>query len=189
MRVIVTTPIAGTPYGEITQNYPPETCAMLGWTEASHYIPREGYSEFSHVVGDDVDVDEKTKYRYSDDKVVTDTTKDLFDHKWDKKQEIAAARWNAVNKEGVEYMGIRFHTDQDARLAILEAMAGLKERGELAAGWKGMGGEILPLTPEVFVGLAEKILTLKQVMFEREFALAAQVDAAETVAEVEAIAW
>ena len=52
-----------------------------------------------------------------------------------------------------------------------------------------MGGEILPLTPEIFIGLAEKILTLKQVMFEKEFALAAQVDAAETVEEVGAIAW
>ena len=187
MRVIVTTPIAGTPYGEITQNYPPETCAMIGWTEESNYIPRQGYDETAYVLDDAADVSVGDKVR--DGRIITDTTKDLFDHKWDKKQEIAAARWNAVNKEGVEYMGIRFHTDQDARLAILEAMAGLKERGELAAGWKGMGGEILPLTPEVFVGLTEKILTLKQVMFEREFALAAQVDAAETVEEVEAIAW
>jgi hypothetical protein len=105
-----------------------------------------------------------------------------------KRAEITAARNAAIDNGGAEFKGLHFWTDKGSKSDILFAVAAA-QMGTLTAAWKAKDG-ILPIADiSDLTGIAEAVGLFVEAQYAIEFGLLAQIDAAGTVEEVEAVTW
>lgn len=101
--------------------------------------------------------------------------------------EIAAARFEAETG-GIEIQGTRIATDRESQALITGAALQAYIDPSYVCQWKTAGG-FVTLDAAALLGIAQAVRQHVQNCFDREAELAAQVEAATTAEEVEAIAW
>jgi hypothetical protein len=106
-----------------------------------------------------------------------------------KLKEINAAKWAAVEGGEVEYENLHFHTDSASQGLLASAVTMHQAIGTLPQVWKAKDG-YLPITSVTqLTDIGALVAAFVEAQFEKEFQLAANVNAAETVEDVEAITW
>ena len=100
-----------------------------------------------------------------------------------KKAEIANARWHAETS-GVN--GIR--TDRESQAMITGAALKALQDAEYVCSWKTDAGFVELSAPQV-LAIADAVREHVQAQFDHERALLALIDAAETLEDLEAVAW
>jgi hypothetical protein len=105
-----------------------------------------------------------------------------------KTEEIAAARWKAETS-GVEYLGVKMHTDRDSQAKYTGAVVAYQATGAYPTNWKGVNGWLEIPDAATLMGLATAVVQHVDTCFVNEKILADQVTAAETIEDVQAITW
>ncbi len=101
--------------------------------------------------------------------------------------EIANARW-LVETGGVEIGDMTMVTDRDSQALITGAALQATIDPTYSCRWK-TGNGFVEFNAQTFLAVATAVRQHVQACFDREADLAAQVEAAETVEEVQAIVW
>ena len=104
-----------------------------------------------------------------------------------KKSEIAAARY-ASEVAGVTVGGVVVRTDRESQALITGAALKAIQDAEYTCTWKAEGG-FLELTAVQILAIADAVRAHVQGCFDLEAAKCAQIDAAQTVEDVEAVTW
>ena len=105
-----------------------------------------------------------------------------------KLKEIEYARYKA-EVGGVEYLGVRMHTDRDSQAKYTGAVVAYQAAGTLPPSWKGIDGWLEISDAATLMGLATVVAQHVDACFVKEKELSNLVEAAETVEEVQAVAW
>lgn len=106
-----------------------------------------------------------------------------------KLDEIVALRNAKVAESRGEFSGLHFYIDKSSTGDVSKAIQAFREVAILPQIWKAEDG-YLPITEvEQLIGIQTACLTKEQELYGVEYALAAQAQAAETVGQVNAIAW
>jgi hypothetical protein len=111
----------------------------------------------------------------------------LEDIKAIKRAEIANARWSA-EVGGVEVGGISIDTSRESQALITGAALQAMIDKDYVCQWKTAAG-FVTLDAEAIMAVAVAVREHVQECFNREAALSAEVEAAETAEEVEGIEW
>ena len=92
---------------------------------------------------------------------------------------------------GVEYAGVRYDTDAVSRDNITGTLTAVQAGVPLPDGftWRSEDNQDIPMTVGNLAGLSAVVLAHVNTCYQRSWALKAEVDAAETVAEVDAVVW
>lgn len=114
-----------------------------------------------------------------------------------RKREIASARWNEqMTPATVTGYSEPFYTDKESIGDMLSACDDMKNAiaiGEAQATdtieWKTAGGVFVNVTLENLVTIRLLLAQRKQSLYAKEAAKCAAIDAAQTVEDVEAVAW
>lgn len=104
-----------------------------------------------------------------------------------KLRELAAERYKA-EIAGAEVNGIKISTDDLSQSKIAGAALAATQDTDYTCRWKTENG-FVTLTATQIVAVATAVRSHVQAQFDREYELATQVEAAETVQAVEAIRW
>lgn len=112
----------------------------------------------------------------------------LEEAKENKKKELADARWRD-EVGGIVIDGVRMYTDRESQAKYTGAVVTYTAKGVWPPSWKGMDGWLTLPDGNALMDLAEAVEMHVAGLFVREEALSKQVDAAETVEEVQAISW
>ena len=104
-----------------------------------------------------------------------------------KKSEIAAARY-AAEIAGVTVGGVVVRTDRESQALITGAALKAMQDSEYTCKWKTENG-FLELTAVQILAIADAVRAHVQTCFDAEAAKCAQIDAAQTVEDVEAVVW
>jgi len=104
-----------------------------------------------------------------------------------KKQEIAAARY-AAEIAGVTVGGVVVKTDRESQALITGAALKATQDGTYSCTWKTESG-FVTLNAATVLAVADAVRTHVQTCFDAEAAKCMLIDAAQTVEEVEAVAW
>ena len=104
-----------------------------------------------------------------------------------KKQEIAAARY-AAEIAGVTVGGVTVRTDRESQALITGAALKATQDGTYSCTWKSESG-FVTLKAATVLAVADAVRTHVQGCFDLEAAKCAQIDAAQTVEDVEAVEW
>lgn len=111
--------------------------------------------------------------------------KTLDELKAQKKQDIAAARF-AAETAGTTVNGILLDTGRDSQALITGAALAAVIDSEYSLNWKTESGFIHLTAPKI-IAVAQAVRAHVQTCFDREGELVAQVDAAQTAEELDAI--
>ena len=111
----------------------------------------------------------------------------LEDVKAAKKQEIAAARY-AAEIAGVTVGGVVVRTDRESQALITGAALKATQDAEYVCTWKSESG-FVTLDAATVLAVADAVRTHVQTCFDTEYAKCVQIDAAQTVEDVEAVVW
>ena len=103
--------------------------------------------------------------------------------------EINQAKWAAIESGEVEYQGLRFATDTASQGLMGDATGMYQLAGILPPFWKAKDGVIDSPTIEQLTAIASAMYNFMEDQFVRERTLAATVNAAETVEDVEEVTW
>jgi hypothetical protein len=107
--------------------------------------------------------------------------------------EINNAKWAAIENgtviTDVEDEGLHFATDTASQSLMNCALSMHQLTGVLPPFWKAKDGIIQNPTIEQLTAISAAMYDFMETQFSRELALAAQVNAATTVEQVEAISW
>lgn len=122
---------------------------------------------------------------FSPDSVAPDT---LGTAKQRKLAELAAKRY-AFETGGVNLNGTTFSTDRQTQATITGALVGMSNGMLQSIDWKANDTHWVTLTAAQMQELAQTVADHVQTSFSLEKTLAAQVAAAQTVEEVQAIGW
>ncbi len=109
----------------------------------------------------------------------------LGELKAQKKAEIAASRYVAETS-GITVSGATIDTDRDSQALITGAALAAVIDGEYALNWKTTAGFIHLSAPEI-IAVAQAVRAHVQSCFDREGELVAQVDAAQSKEDLDAI--
>jgi hypothetical protein len=112
----------------------------------------------------------------------------LEETKASKLAEIAEARYEE-EVGGVEYLGVRMHTDLDSQSKYTGAVVALQATGTLPENWKGINGWLEIPDGSTLMNLASVVVQHVNTCFLREKNLSDQIKAAESVEVVQAITW
>jgi|GEM_PF-3702662 len=112
----------------------------------------------------------------------------LDEWKSHRKNLIAAARYEE-EVGGVDYLGVRMHTDRDSQAKYTAAVVAYQATGAFPPVWKGVSGWLAIGSAEVMLGLAAAVQQHIAALYVKEEALAGMVDAAKTREELEAVVW
>lgn len=98
---------------------------------------------------------------------------------------------NATFVSGIAYMGTTFWTDQNSQNLLVGAMVGFQMAGAVPVGfaWWDATGKPVSMTLAQLQGLYQAIVAQVNTNFVHRKALLAQIAAATTVAEVQAVGW
>ena len=102
--------------------------------------------------------------------------------------ELALARFS-YEVGGVTVGGARIKTDRESQATISGAYTTLKDGLVPSIDWKADGGQWVQLTVTEMAGIAQAVAQHVQSSFTLERQLAAQVAAATTVEQVQAVTW
>ena len=123
------------------------------------------------------------------EKVTQEQAPSLADVKAAKKAEINAAKWDDITNGDVEYADLHFHTDQTSQGMIGNAVQLHGAVGALPAIWRAKDGYLTVTNVSQLVAIGGLIAARIEDLFEREHILEGDIDAANTVEEVQAIVW
>jgi hypothetical protein len=115
-------------------------------------------------------------------------TFDLAAAKVAKKQELAAARYAAVNG-GTTFNGIPIRTDDQTRTELAIARQFAKENPNLTVQWQLGTGNFIALDAATIIAISNVVLAHQQAQFTKQSELTALVDAATTAEELNAVSW
>ena len=104
-----------------------------------------------------------------------------------KKQEIAAARY-AAEIAGVTVGGATIRTDRESQALITGGALKATQDAEYSCTWKAESG-FVTLDAATIIIVADAVRSHVQGCFDAEAAKCALIDAAQTVEDVEAVAW
>lgn len=104
-----------------------------------------------------------------------------------KKAEIAAARY-AAEIAGVTVGGVVVRTDRESQALITGAALKATQDAEYVCTWKSESG-FVTLDAATVLAVADAVRTHVQGCFDLEAAKCAQIDAAQTVEDVESVEW
>jgi hypothetical protein len=104
-----------------------------------------------------------------------------------KKSEIAAARY-AAEIAGVTVGGATVRTDRESQSLITGAALKALQDAEYVCSWKTDAGFVELSAPQI-LAIADAVRAHVQSCFDRERALLALIDAAETPEDLEAVTW
>ena len=104
-----------------------------------------------------------------------------------KKAEIAAVRY-AAEIAGVTVGGVVVRTDRESQALITGAALKATQDGSYSCTWKAESG-FVTLDAATIIAVADAVRTHVQGCFDLEAAKCAQIDAAQTVEDVEAVVW
>lgn len=104
-----------------------------------------------------------------------------------KKDELAAARY-AAEIAGVTVGGVTVRTDRESQALITGAALKATQDGTYSCTWKTESG-FVTLNAGTIIAVADAVRTHVQTCFDTEAAKCALIDAAQTVGDVEAVAW
>jgi hypothetical protein len=113
---------------------------------------------------------------------------DLGAAKEAKRQELAAARYAAVNG-GTVFNGIPIRTDDQTRTELSIARQFAKENPALTVQWKLGTGNFVTLDAATLIAISNAVLAHQQAQFTKERDLAALADAAANAEELTAVVW
>jgi hypothetical protein len=102
--------------------------------------------------------------------------------------EISEARYEE-EVGGVEYLGVRMHTDRDSQSKYTGAVVALQATGTLPENWKGIDGWLEIPDGSTLMNLASAVAQHVNTCFLREKNLSDQIKAAETNEEVQGVKW
>jgi len=104
---------------------------------------------------------------------------------------IQADYQNAAYNTPIAYMGTTFWTDSDSQFKVLGSAWGYGKVGAVPDGfaWWDATGNPVPMTLDQLEGLAQATLVEVEAAFVKRKTLLADIAAATTVAEVQAVAW
>ena len=111
----------------------------------------------------------------------------LEDLKAAKKVEIANARYKA-EIAGITFNGTTIKTDRESQALITGAALAALQDSAYSCKWKTEQG-FITLTAAQIIAVADAVRAHVQDCFDTESSLAAAIDAAESVIELETIAW
>ena len=112
---------------------------------------------------------------------------DLDAAKAAKKAEIAAARYVA-EVAGVTVGGVVVRTDRESQALITGAALTATQDAAYSCTWKSESG-FVTLDAATVLAVADAVRTHVQTCFDTEYAKCAQIDAAQTVEDVEVVVW
>jgi hypothetical protein len=112
---------------------------------------------------------------------------DLDKLKNDKRAEIANARWKAETG-GITLNGVEVATDRESQALLMGAVLAAQNNQQYKANWKAKNGWAV-LDAATILAVADAVRTHVQACFDREKLLQEQIEAATTVAELEAVKW
>ena len=104
-----------------------------------------------------------------------------------KKSEIAAARY-AAEVAGVTVGGVVVRTDRESQALITGAALKATQDGTYSCTWKSESG-FVTLDASTIIAVADAVRAHVQECFDAETAKCAQIDAAQTAEDVEAVEW
>ena len=104
-----------------------------------------------------------------------------------KKSEIAAARY-AAEIAGVTVSGVVVRTDRESQALITGAALKATQDGTYSCTWKAESG-FVTLDASTIIAVADAVRTHVQTCFDAEAAKCIQIDAAQTVEDVETVSW
>jgi hypothetical protein len=176
---------------------PSHNCTFIEPVISTGVIPRwEGadWTQIENHRGETVWIDgvetEITEYGpYPDGASLTPPPPTLAETKAAKLKEINRAKWTAIEQGEVEYGGLRHSTGTQAQNSIMRATTEYQLSGALPPLWKGKDGVLESPTIDQLTAISTAMYNYMEARFEREVVLAAQINAAGTVEEVEAIVW
>jgi hypothetical protein len=113
----------------------------------------------------------------------------LEEEKEKKLREINAAKWAAIAGGEVEYEGLRYATDEGSQGLMSRALTVYQLTGALPPFWKAKDGILQSPAIEQLTAISTAMYDFMETQFSRELTLAAQVQAAGAVADVEAVTW
>ena len=111
----------------------------------------------------------------------------LEDVKAAKKSEIAAARY-AAEIAGVTVGGVVVRTDRESQALITGAALKATQDAAYTCRWKTESG-FVTLDSATIIAVADAVRTHVQGCFDTEYAKCIQIDAAQTVEDVESVSW
>jgi hypothetical protein len=111
----------------------------------------------------------------------------LSDAKAAKRAEIAAARY-AAEIAGVTVSGVTVRTDRESQALITGAALKATQDAEYTCTWKAESG-FVSLNAATIIAVADAVRAHVQACFDAEAAKCVLIDAAATVAEVDAVEW
>lgn len=148
----------------------PEERAFIGIIEIDEGTrPDDRY----HIVSQNLD------YTYSVEEKPIATLRDIF------RREIAAARYSAETA-GTTIMGIPVETDRESQATFTGAAVRALRNPSYVVKWKSRTG-FVNLTNDQILDVADAVGDHVQACFDREAVLLQQVEAAETLADLQAI--
>lgn len=112
---------------------------------------------------------------------------DIEKFKADKKAEIADARWRAETS-GITVAGVEIATDRESQALLMGAVLAAQNNPQYKANWKAKNGWAV-LDAATILAVADAVRNHVQACFDREKLLQEQIEAATTVAELEAVKW
>jgi hypothetical protein len=104
---------------------------------------------------------------------------------------IESSYQDAIYNQPISYMDTTFWTDQNSQSMLMGAVVGFQMDGGVPAGfsWWDSTSTAIPMTLAQLQGLYQAILGRFNACFVKRKTLLAQIEAATTVAAVEAIVW
>ncbi len=114
-------------------------------------------------------------------------TLDIEKLKQMKLAEIADKRWRAETS-GITVAGVEIATDRENQALLMGAVLAAQDNPEYVINWKAKNGWVV-LDAATILAVADAVRTHVQACFDREKLLQEQIEAATTVAELEAVKW
>jgi len=99
---------------------------------------------------------------------------------------LAAKRWE-IETGGTVFNGFPVGTDPESQTKYIGAVVGAQIDPNVSVKWKMSDGTFVQLNAQAIVGLAMTVRAHVQACFDREAVLRAEIDAAQTAEELDAI--
>lgn len=183
MKVIRTIPHDKYNCEKIIEIFTSDFCKRARWTEENNYITHG--NENKYVVEDNIPVE--VNWRVRNGEFLDPNFKVLEDLKIDKLAEIAESRFKAETA-GTVINGITVRTDRESQAMMTGAAFQAANDPNYTVNWKSVNG-FVTLNSQAVIGVALAVRTHVQGCFDKENLLVTQINAAQTIEEIEAISW
>jgi hypothetical protein len=185
MKLIRTMPHEKYSCDKVIEIFLPAFCQRAKWTETQNYTPAAP-GEKKLILADDTPVE--LGWRVRNGTLFSPETPVLEDIKADKLTEIATARFAAETGGLTLPTGVAVDTSRESQALITGAALQATLDSVYTCQWKTAAG-FIQLDASTILSIATAVRQHVQACFDQEATLSAQVNAAATVAAVEAVVW